>query len=55
MPFHTFKDTISVIEIYVELAYDVVNQGFFDKVMKLCHQIKQNIQKTGWSHILKYD
>lgn len=50
-----FKDITSVIEIYGELVYGVINQDFFDQVMNSCYQIKQNIQKTGWSHIYKWD
>lgn len=32
-----FKDIISVIEIYGELAYGVVNQSFLEQVMNLCY------------------
>lgn len=41
-----FKNITSVIEIYRELVYGLVNQGFFDQVMNSCYQIKQNIQKN---------
>lgn len=32
-----FLDTITVMEIYGELAYGVVKKGFFDQVMNLCY------------------
>lgn len=42
------------MEIYGELAYGVVKQGFFDQVMNLCYWTKRSLQIIRWNHILKW-